>query len=419
MSIESILSEWCYQLPAGYPTSNADYDVLRNILRETTTLTESQIRRIITRAQHGITEQDDDIEPESSDLNTNIESQIAAIGLPTDVTQQIVATYNSLTATEQQQFNNNFRKHSIQSFVETGWKAFEKFFMVNVGGARGGMGNGEISVLLAVANSKPGGTAQHDIVLPTGEWEVKELKDDKFDPAKLGFIANYTLTTDIQSFYSDLVQPIESIGDPYEQLKHMVNPKSADRLKRLIRIFETRFIDSIDQTNLPKGEWKKSALWNWYEGFKELHAVFFETELDTDVRDTRLTVSTGGNAKSFWISDDDADNIQNNAGSDQPTDIYIGAGIEDENTDAVIWFKRLARNKFIKNPKTFVQELNSIKQNFFSSIAGLIWYAHRNPQPNIAQASDFVIDTVSQGRYRFSRKNIPKNQNYAFIEDQE
>lgn len=417
MSIESIIHEWCYQLPTGYPTSAADYDVLRDVLRKTNTLTESQIRRIITRAQHGITEQDDDTQPNLPE--TNIESQIAAIGLPADVTQQIITTYNSLTATEKQQFNNNFRKHSIQSFVETGWKAFEKFFMVNVGGARGGMGNGEISVLLAVANSKPGGTAQHDIVLPNGEWEVKELKDDKFDPAKLGFIANYKLTADIQSFYSELVQPIESIGDPYEQLKHMVNPSSAERLKRLIRIFETRFIDSIDQTNLPKGEWKKSALWNWYEGFKELHDVFFETELDTDIRDTRLTVSTGGDAKSFWISDDDADNIQNNAGTEQPTDIYIGTSIENENTDAVIWFKRLARNKFIKNPKTFVQELNSIKQNFFESIAGLIWYAHRNPQPNIAQSSDFAIDTVSQGRYRFSRKNIPKNQNYAFIEDQE
>ena len=37
------------------------------------------------------------------------------------------------------------------------------------------MGKGEIQVLLAVADSQPGGTASHDIVMSNGQWEVKEV----------------------------------------------------------------------------------------------------------------------------------------------------------------------------------------------------------------------------------------------------
>ena len=412
MNINSLITEWTYRLPKGYPDSKSDYQELDRVLIEMTDLSETERLAIIRKAK-GLSEQDD-----SEDNVQSIEDTLNNINLPSDIITQVMSVYSQLSDNEQTEFDKNFRKHSIQSFVTNGWKAFEKFFLVNVGGARGGMGNGEISILLGVKDSKPGGTAQHDIVMPAGEWEVKELKSGKFDPAKEGLSTKFELTSKIKTFYKEIVVPVSQIGDPFQSLKYIVKSESAADLKKLIRIFETRFESVIDPDKLASFEWKKSAMYNWYEGFKELHDIFYKTNLDTTVKDTRLTVNADGKQKSYWISDEDVEEIELSAGEDETADVFIGDPIDNNNTNAVIWFKRLERNEFIRNPQQFLFELNTIKNSFFNSILGLIWYNYRNPQPHIGLAEDFAIDTLSQGRYRFVQKNIPSSQGYEYIQGQ-
>ena len=412
MNINSLITEWTYRLPKGYPDSESDYQELDRVLTEMTDLSETERMAIIRKAK-GLSEQDE----ESNILD--VESVLTSkLKLPAPVVDQIMAVYNSLNNDDRVLFDNNFRKHSIDSFVAEGWKAFKEFFLVNVGGARGGMGNGEISILLGVKESMPGGTAQHDIVMPAGEWEVKELKSGKFDPAKAGLSSKYSLTNKIKDFYKDIVVPVSQIGDPYQSLKHLVNPESAEDLKKLIRIFETRFESVIDPDKLASFEWKKSAMHNWYEGFKELHDVFYKTNLDTTVKDTRLTVNADGKQKSYWISDEDVEEIELSAGEDTAADVFVGDPVDDVNSNIVIWFKRVERHEFIKNPQNFLFDLNTIKNTFFNSILGLIWYNYRNPQPHIGLAEDFAIDVASQGRYRFVQKNIPSSQGYEYIQGQ-
>jgi hypothetical protein len=412
MNINSLITEWTYRLTKGYPDSESDYQELDQVLTEMTDLSETERMAIIRKAK-GLSEQEE--EPNILDVESIL---ISKLKLPSPVVDQIMTVYNSLNNDDRVLFDNNFRKHSIDSFVANGWKAFEKFFLVNIGGARGGMGNGEISILLGVKDSMPGGTAQHDIVMPAGEWEVKELKSGKFDPAKAGLSSKYALTNKINDFYKDIVVPVSQIGDPYQSLKHLVNPESAEDLKKLIRIFETRFETVIDPDKLAAFEWKKSAMHNWYEGFKELHDIFYKTNLDTTVKDTRLTVNTDGKQKSYWISDEDVEEIELSAGEDTAADVYVGDLVDDTNSNIVIWFKRVERHEFIKNPQNFLFDLNTIKNTFFNSILGLIWYNYRNAQPHIGLADNFAIDVVSQGRYRFVQKNIPSSQGYEYIQGQ-
>jgi len=332
-----------------------------------------------------------------------------------------MSIYSQLSNNEQTEFNKNFRKHSIQSFVNSGWKAFAKFFFVNVIGSRGGMGNGEISILLGVKASKPGGTAQHDIVLSNGEWEVKEFgkSGQKFDPASEGLASKFELTTKIRDFYKNIVNPIKDIGDPYESLKQLVDPDSAEDLKKLIMILETRFESVIDPVMFAKLEWKKTAMHSWYEGFKELNTIFYKTNLDTNVKDTRLTVNTGDNQKSYWISDEDVEEIELASGEDIAADVFIGDEVDNINSNVVIWFKRIERNEFVRNPQQFLFELNKIKSNFFNSILGLIWYNHKNPEPHIGLPDEFAIDTISQGKYRFTLKSATASRGYEYIQGQE
>ena len=48
--IQEILTEWTYRLPKGYPTEVKDYDVLRDILREMSTLPPDDQEHIVRRA---------------------------------------------------------------------------------------------------------------------------------------------------------------------------------------------------------------------------------------------------------------------------------------------------------------------------------------------------------------------------------
>ena len=410
--IHKIINEWTYQLDAGYPTKDSDYEVLRSVLQETDILSEQEINRTIQQAK-GLYEQD----PEQE--TTSVESVLTnELKLPPDIVRQVLSIYDNLSPAEQTLFNNNFRTHTIESFVSNGWTAFKEFFLVNIGGARGGMGNGEISVLLGVKGSEPGGTSKHDIVMPNGEWEVKELKSNKFDPAKAGLATKFELTTKIKDFYKDIVNTVSNIGDPYESLKHLVDKESAEDLKKLIRIFETRFEAAIDPDKLASFEWKKSAMHNWYEGFKELHDIFYKTKLDTDVKDTRLTVNTDGNKKSYWISDDDVEQIELSSGEETRAAIDIGDPVDNINTNVVIWFNRLERHEFVKNPQNFLFNLNQVKNDFFAGILGLIYYNYRNPQPYIGLSTNFAIDVVSQGRYRFVQKDAPSSQGYDYLQGQ-
>ena len=59
MTVKSILTEWTYRLPKGYPVEVKDYDVLREILDEMTDLPISKKEQIVRQAQ-GLSEQDEE-----------------------------------------------------------------------------------------------------------------------------------------------------------------------------------------------------------------------------------------------------------------------------------------------------------------------------------------------------------------------
>jgi hypothetical protein len=50
MILDSIITEWRFRLPHGYPTTSQDYDILRDVLLELTSITESEASHIVRRA---------------------------------------------------------------------------------------------------------------------------------------------------------------------------------------------------------------------------------------------------------------------------------------------------------------------------------------------------------------------------------
>jgi hypothetical protein len=74
MTIDSILTEWQFRLKKGYPTTAADYDILRDVLKEMTTLSEYEQDRIVRRSM-GLTEDEPaDIEQSNNSSSTFIDA---------------------------------------------------------------------------------------------------------------------------------------------------------------------------------------------------------------------------------------------------------------------------------------------------------------------------------------------------------
>ena len=134
--------------------------------------------------------------------------------------------------------------------------------------------------------------------MSNGEWEVKELEKKAFRPAKKGMAFAFDFAPKIIKFYNDIIVPFSKIGDPGDELIPMVDDRSKPLVKKLIDILESRFESLADMNKIKSAnEWKLMLFHNWYEGFKELNQLFYQTKFDSDVKDTRLVVKTGGKKK--------------------------------------------------------------------------------------------------------------------------
>ena len=103
--------------------------------------------------------------------------------------------------------------------------------------------------------------------------------------------------------------------------------------------------------------------------------------------------------------------------TNKPITINIGDSITNENKDVIIWFKRLERSMFIKDPSYLIQQLQNVKNTYFAGINGLIWYFDKQTTPHIGTANDFVISNVTKGMFRFKLKKYVKDE-YTFMTDQ-
>jgi len=416
MSITNkILLEWRYQLPAGYPQTDSDYHKLGEVLSEMTDLDAASIQRIVERARTG------NIITEQEDVDTTIDDKIKLIGLPENINLQILDIYTKLSDLEKQEFNKNFKTHTIESYFSSGYKPFIKFYnVINSEKSTGDMGFGEVQVLLAVRDSSPGGTAQHDIIMPGGEWEVKQIGTSKsanqltFRPAKVGMPQEGDLLYQLREFYRDIVIPFAGMGDPLSELKQLVDENSYNELETFVTILTEQFVPYIDRIKIGR-EISYVPLNNLYTSFKQLNNIFWKTSLDSDVQDTRLSIKSKDKQSTYWISDDDFEKIEKGADEETPVDINIGQQIDNENSNIQVWFSRIKRSKFILTPDTFITELNSIKSKLYDEILGLITYQYQKPGiPIKTTREDWSIVALSGGQWVFGF-NKTFDSKYTFI----
>ena len=428
----SIIREWFYRLPNGYanaPYTNEEMDVLHAILEEEGINGSIFVNEVDQLDQAFIDAKPvQDLEEAVGDeefIPVLIDILSTQIRLQRKLVDLTINEYKLLSLTEKDAFQKSFRKLSIKQFINNGYKPFLKFF--DILGDVKGLGRGEIQILLGVQDSRTGGTAQHDIVMPNGEYEVKELtKMGDFDPAKAGDVNSHNnLTMPIRDFYDNIIRPYEIFqekGDFVDSLKALFDEKVHDKVDELIDILNQYFTFKKGRSSNSAAqvgnfrEISQVPFENMYRGFKALNKLF-ESPFDDDIKDTRLSLK-GDSTGTYWVSDEDAQKIQNAAGEDEPISIDVGEPIDNESNELVIWVKRLERSEFVRTPQVMADSGKEVVDKFFGGVIGVIYYTQGSPIPKLASPEQFAIQKVSRGMYRIAFKLMQDETKYTFVKDQ-
>ena len=413
MNIDSIITEWTYRLEKGYPDCPEDYIELRNVLHEQTDLPIEEQDAIVRRAM-GLTEDDEEIE--------NSKIRFDNLGFSPNVIQQVQSVYNTLNDDAKTLFDKNFRKHTIQSFVSDGYKYFKDFFNISDRStSRADIGFGEVSIILATSGTNSQGTTSYDIQLDNQKpYEVKQLSAGEFLTGKQGTVYNsdYVFTKKIQEFYSKIIDPFSNIGDATYELTNLVGESSKKIIPKIVNTLEIGFQDPVDTNQIYSfNSIGQTVFDGWYNSFKLLHSYIYETEVDTSFTDSRIIVKQRDKESAYWISDDDIENIQQNSGTPDETNINIGRFIDNENKNVVIWFKRLESHPYVVNPNNFIQDLNNIKFKIFEPVSGVIYFI--NNTPYIGHSNNFAIGRVGQTRFILKLKQHSSSGKYKYQQAQD
>jgi hypothetical protein len=242
--------------------------------------------------------------------------------------------------------------------------------------------------------------------MAAGEWEIKEVGKAKsnsktFRPAKSGVPKQGDLLYKTVEFFNDIVIPFSQMGDAFEELKQSVDDHSWNKLREFITVLNQSFVPLID--NVSRKEISYSSGWQqMYDGYKKLNNIFWQSDLDIDIQDTRLSIKNQDKESSFWIDTDDYNKIQQSAGNNNPVSVNVGTLIDNETSNSVIWFSKIKHSQFIKTPDIMISLLDATKTSFFNELLGLIIYDIAAPGVPIATtASQWSIVGLTQGMWTF------------------
>lgn len=432
VDIDKILLEWSWRCEKGYPDLNTakDLAVLKQVLKE------MNLPNPFTVLAEADTIDNPDVDDslEASEFYKNLSTDqkkllpLFIIDIPlgqlaTAVTKLLV----SLKGSEAKKYAKVFKSESsVDELTKnpainkyTDWKPL---WELNIGGA---MGRGELYIAFMVKDAVTQGSGESfDIAVGESKYEVKAL--DSYDnegkrnvgmirPGAEGKISAHPYFTkpllDLVGCITDLKNP--KIKDALEDLS-----KTSEELKKVLSIIEKTSVvtptKGIPIINKP-GDIARSVMSGLYEACLELKEINIDLLLNKDVPTSRITVKGNNNQATYWITQDDVDDIASVAGKDKDTSIKVGSLVTDESTNVVILITNLFQNEFVQSPQKFVNGLTAIKKSFFGDKAGLIYFLKGDVKLS-SDMSDFATIESSQDGYKFDLK--AKNTNLKHIQDQ-
>lgn len=334
--LDIFLNKYSYKFPKGYPDMNNEQDVL---------LMESLLNEL------GVNEE------ENKDLTFEQCKEILfkSVKLKKEYINKIKDIYNAQSEKDQKAFLENFQKHSINDLdsISDIYKDY-----INISDENGGLGKGEITVLLGVKNSVSGGKNEKDIKIGENEkYEIKELsKGKEFRPAADGSITNSTFQKHyvyLMSLLSVINKDNNKDNNKAEQIDEKKTEENIqDLVSRLIIYYNSKYktgnisegiLDNIRKGLLPK---IKSYTKTEKDDKEKIYIKIEDKKYEID----KVVLNTDG----------------------KPESVKLGLEIKEQ--EALI--AKLLKHPWVKNPKELDKDLNEIWLDYLKTVNGLIIYGN-------------------------------------------
>ena len=394
MTIDSILTEWSYRLPNGYPTRAQDYEVLYDVLIETAKITPTEARQIVERAKgtviNSINEsiKIDSIENQFllkavSDVN-KVEDLTKFLSLlPLEAEMLTLQFLNNLSNEQSQRFAN-----LLYSETEVSEELLNSFnFKSGIYGEifqlhKPGLGKGEILLATLVRDSYiQGGTVSYDLNVNGKKYEVKDYSNPDKPNASIrigtkGTVTRFRFWDEIATTFQRLSQ-LRGIDTPKFDLDKLL----PDPLLNAIYYLERRR-DVILAGNL--GTKDKKYLEQFYQE---------ANKMGSEIKGYTNVILRGPNAIPIEMSIEPI--------SDANGDSFVIRPIRDESQNLTYVNTELRRLKYVRNPLDLNKDMQEAVATIINDVTFIIF---RRDRTNVTQ--DVRYAATDAGKIRIIEKDI-------------
>ena len=394
MTIDSILTEWSYRLPNGYPTRAQDYEVLYDVLIETAKITPTEARQIVERAKgtviNSINEsiKIDSIENQFllkavSDVN-KVEDLTKFLSLlPLEAEMVTLQFLNNLSNEQSQRFAN-----LLYSETEVSEELLNSFnFKSGIYGEifqlhKPGLGKGEILLATLVRDSYiQGGTVSYDLNVNGKKYEVKDYSNPDKPNASIrigtkGTVTRFRFWDEIATTFQRLSQ-LRGIDTPKFDLDKLL----PDPLLNAIYYLERRR-DVILAGNL--GTKDKKYLEQFYQE---------ANKMGSEIKGYTNVILRGPNAIPIEMSIEPI--------SDANGDSFVIRPIRDESQNLTYVNTELRRLKYVRNPLDLNKDMQEAVATIINDVTFIIF---RRDRTNVTQ--DVRYAATDAGKIRIIEKDI-------------
>lgn len=395
MTIDSIITEWTYRLPKGYPTTDSDYNILRNVLSEMTDLSHDDLDKIVNQAK-GL----EPIVAESVQVDT-IENAILlqAIeqenkledftqflqSIPTDADNIVINLLKSLDRERSIQFAKILYSYDTISEDILNTIDFRSGFLNELFRLEPkGLGKGELMLAILFRNSKINGSgSSYDMDQNGRPYEIKDYTGGKakFQSIRLGTKGSVTQF----GFWDEIVTTLKRI----DQLRGTIENPKFDFHK----VFHTELLETIDYLDK-----RKTFILAGNLNFKDnamLQAFYQEAHsLNSDIEGYTNVILRGPNATPIEMSIEPIEKHADGSITIKP--------IENEDRSLTYINAELRRLKYVREPNLLDIDLQKAVDTITQG--DLQFIVFRKDRVRITNEFRFVV--CDAGRIRIIEKSI-------------
>jgi hypothetical protein len=407
MNIDLILTEWCFRLPKGYPTSAKDYEVLYNVLIETSNITPEHARQIVERAKGNVKDYITESLKLDSIQNQFLTKAIHEVNkiddltkflslLPVEAEMPTLKFLNNLSYEQAQNFANIL--YSENSVTEQLLNSFN--FKSGIYGDlfqlhKAGLGKGEILLAALVRDSFiQGGNVSYDLNVNDAKYEIKDYSNPDKPNASIRLGTKGTVTR--FRFWDEITMTFQRLS----QLRGIDSPKFD-----LDKLLPESLLDAIRYL-----EMRRDVILAGNLGMKDkMYLDMFYREankLQSEIKGYTNVILRGPNAVPLEMSIEPIEDASGEA--------FVIRPVRNESQNLTYVNTELRRLKYVRNPLDLDRDMDIAVKAIINDVTFIVF---RRDRINVTQ--DLRYAATDAGKIRIVEKDItPSDETNESIEDQ-